>query len=230
MQKNLEKMDGQKIDFFRQFWRFLDLRRRFLTIFGPKTGSRRLLFRCFFENGDFVKIVLPLWWEHNFQGSDPPKIGSESDSERHRREKSTKIASGALSGRTFSLPGSFLVDFGLPAGTQNIAKTSPGKKELWIFGGRKLTFCFFFVRACSRRVPERFRRLRGLSQSRFRYDFATLFCRFRRDLFEDFRVLPGCRRDPHPTSVTHSAGFPWGTAISRSDLNSPYPNGVLAWF
>ena len=118
MLKNVEKMDGQKIDFFRQFWRFLDLRRRFLTIFGSKTGSRRLLFRCFFENGDFVKIVLPLWWEHSFGGSDPPKIDPESDSERHRQKKTTKIGSGAVSGRTFSLPGSFFVDFGVQPGSR----------------------------------------------------------------------------------------------------------------
>ena len=55
--KNGQKTDGQKIDFFRKSWRFWCLRRRFLAIFGLKTGSRRLLFRCFFENGDFVKIV-----------------------------------------------------------------------------------------------------------------------------------------------------------------------------
>ena len=72
--KNGQKTDGQKIDFFRQFWRFWCLRRRFWASFGPKTSLRRLLFRCFFENGDFVKIVLPLWWEQHFQGSDPPKI------------------------------------------------------------------------------------------------------------------------------------------------------------
>ena len=112
--KNGQKTDGQKIDFFRKFWRFWCLRRRFLAIFGLKTGPRRLLFRCFFENGDFVKIVLPLWWEHNFQGSDPLKIDPEGGSERHRQEKSTKIASGAFSGRTFSLPGPFFVNFGVP--------------------------------------------------------------------------------------------------------------------
>ncbi len=59
MQKNVEKTDGQKIDIFRQFWRFLGFRRRFSAIFGLKTGPRRLLFRCFSENGDFLKIVLP---------------------------------------------------------------------------------------------------------------------------------------------------------------------------
>ena len=44
------------------------------------------------------------------------KIGPESDSERQRQEKPTKNASGDVSGRTFSLPNPFLVDFGLPAG------------------------------------------------------------------------------------------------------------------
>ena len=39
-----------------------------------------------------------------------------------------KIASGAASGRTFSAPGLFLVDFGLLAGSQNGSKTDP---EAW---------------------------------------------------------------------------------------------------
>ena len=112
--KNGQKTDGQKIEFFRKFWRFWCLRRRFLAIFGLKTGSWRLLFQCFFENGDFVKIVLPLWWVHDFQGSDPPKIGAESDSERQRQEKTPKTASSTVSRRTFSPQGSLFVDFGLP--------------------------------------------------------------------------------------------------------------------
>ena len=43
------------------------------------------------------------------------------------------------------------------------------------------------------------------------------------------RVPPECCRDAPPVSGTHSAGFPWGTAISRSELNSPghRPSGVL---
>ena len=73
--------------FFRQCRRFLGVRLRFLTISDSKTSSRRLLFRVFFEKGAFAKIVLPLWWEHSFQGSDPPKISPETDSERQRREK-----------------------------------------------------------------------------------------------------------------------------------------------
>ena len=78
MQKNVEKTERQKFTFFTIFGDFGSPRRRFLAIFGPKTGPRSLLFRRFFENGDFVKIVLPLWWEHNFEGSDPPKIDPES--------------------------------------------------------------------------------------------------------------------------------------------------------
>ena len=87
MQKNVEKTERQKTTFFAIFGDFGSPRRRFLAIFGPKTGPRRLLFRCFFENVDFLKIVLPLWWEHSFQGSDPPKISPETDSERQRREE-----------------------------------------------------------------------------------------------------------------------------------------------
>ena len=89
----------------------------------------------------------------------------------------------------------------------------------------KIDFSPFFR---SGAFPDRFRRLRGPSRTRFCCDFAVLFRRFRQDLVGSSRVPPGCCRDPHPTSVTHSAGFPWGTAISRSDLNSPYPVGVLA--
>ena len=63
--------------------------------------------------------------EYDFEGSDPPKIGPESDSERQRQEKTIKTGSGAVSGRTFSSEDPFLVDFGLPAGSQNDAKTGP---------------------------------------------------------------------------------------------------------
>ena len=122
--------------FFRLFLDFGSPWRRFLAIFPPETGPRRLLFRCFFENGDFLKIVLPLWWEHSFRGSDPPKIGPESDCERQRQEKTIKIASGAISGRTFSLPVSFFVDFGFLAGSQNGASTEPGARISQVYSTR----------------------------------------------------------------------------------------------
>ena len=129
MQKNVEKTERQKFTVFPIFCDFGSPRRRLLAIFGPKTGPRRLLFRCFFENGDFVKIVLPLWWEHNFEGSDPPKIDPESDSERHRRKKMQKIVTGTVSGRTFLSRAWFFVDFGLPAGFQNCQKNAPGQHD-----------------------------------------------------------------------------------------------------
>ena len=76
-------------------------------------------FSIFLKNGDFVKIVLPLWWEHSFQGLDLPKIDLEIDCERQRRTTSKKIASDAVSERTLLVPGWFLVDFGVPLGSQD---------------------------------------------------------------------------------------------------------------
>ena len=112
-------LNDPKYHFFGKFVDFWSPRRRFSTILGPKTGPRGLLFRCFFKNGDFVEIVLPLWWEHSFQGLDLPKIDLEIDCERQRRTTSKKIASDAVSERTFSVPGSFLVDFGVQLGSQD---------------------------------------------------------------------------------------------------------------
>ena len=75
--------------------------------------------RVFF-NGGFDEIVLLLWWEHSFQGLDLPKIDLELDCERQRCTTSKKIASDAVSERTFSVPGWFLVDFGVQLGSQDI--------------------------------------------------------------------------------------------------------------
>ena len=100
-------VDGLTNHFFEKFLDFWWPRRRFSTILGPKTGPRSLLFRCFFKNGDFVKIVLPLWWEHSFQGLDLPKLDLEIDCERQRCTTSTKIASDGVSERTFSVLGWF---------------------------------------------------------------------------------------------------------------------------
>ena len=112
-------LDDPKYHFFGKFVDFCSPRRRFSKIWGPKTGPGSLLFQCFLKNGDFVEIVLPLWWEHNFQGSDLPKIDLEIDCERQRRTTSKKTASEAVSERTFSVPGSFWVDFGVPLGSQD---------------------------------------------------------------------------------------------------------------
>ena len=44
MQKNVEKTERQKSTFFAIFGDFGSPRRRFLAIFGPKTGSQRLMY------------------------------------------------------------------------------------------------------------------------------------------------------------------------------------------
>ena len=144
-----------------------DLRRRFLVVFGLKTDRRRLLFRCFFKNGDFVKIVLPLWWERHFQGSDRPKIDPGSNFERYRQQKTTKIATGAVSRRTFSLVGSFFVDFGLPAGPQTCQTNAPGRHEIYFWAVLFWFFFVFFARVYSGRIPNQFWRFRGPSRTTF---------------------------------------------------------------
>ena len=84
----------------------------------------------------------------------PAESGPESDSERQWQEKPTKNASGDVSGRTFSLAGPFLVDFGLPAGPQNRPKIDPeawdrlSERRLFSSGNR------FFVFSSLGRVPE----------------------------------------------------------------------------
>ena len=113
-------------------------------------------------------------------------------------------------------PGPVFLDFCVPAGSQNDGKTAPCKMYDVCCSGRKLIFSIFFARARSGRVPDRFWRLRGPSRTRFSLDFAILLCWFRRDLVRVCRVPPGCCRDPQPTSVTHSPGFPWGTAIREA--------------
>ena len=80
----------------------------------------------------------------------------------------------------------------------------------------------FFVFSSLGRAPEGSRTDSGgsgPSRTRFCKDFAIFLCRFRRDLVVVCRVPPECCRDTPPASGTHSAGFLWGTAISRSELN-----------
>ena len=70
------------------------------------------------ENRDFVKIVLPLWWEHDFQGSEPPRIDLECHLEQRWSKKSMKTASGGILGSAVFAPGRFLVDFWVQLGFQ----------------------------------------------------------------------------------------------------------------
>ena len=127
-------------------------------------------------------------------------------------KKTTKIASGAVSGGIFSTPVPFFVDFGLPAGTQNGAKTGPEASTKLILD---VIFFFFGVLSAqvrSGRVSDRFRSPPGSDFQEF-YDtfllvFAILFCRLRADFVRVCRVPPGCCRDPHPASVIHSPFSP----------------------
>ena len=102
-----------------QHWQFSQPPASIFKHRGPKANLRRINFHCFSGHGHFIKIELPLWREHNFQGSHPPKIIPKSDSEGQRHQKMTKIASGAVSGGVFTPPGAILVDFRVPARSQN---------------------------------------------------------------------------------------------------------------
>ena len=128
------------------------------------------------------------------------KIGPESDSERKRQEKPTKTGSGAVSGRTFSAPGPFFGDFGVPAGRQNWQKTVPEQHDAYFLTTLFRFFGVLFGRVCSGRVPDRFWRLRGPSRTRFseilRYFFAgsagilSWFVGFRRNVAGIHRQPP----------------------------------------
>ena len=111
-------MTDQKNTFFVHFGVFGVSPRAFLVKFGQFWVPFWIKIRENRENGDFVKIVLPLWWEHSFQGSDPSKIDLECDFERRWLEKSMKTVSDAILGSAFVAPGRFLVHFWLQLGSQ----------------------------------------------------------------------------------------------------------------
>ena len=94
-------------------------------------------------------MVLSLWREHDFQGSDPPKIDLESNSERRWSKKSMKTASGAVLGSAFFAPGRFFVDFGVPLGSQTGLFGATFGRLSRLFGQLWVTMCFSFDRGCS---------------------------------------------------------------------------------
>ena len=114
IQKLIKKSTPQKIDFFGIFWDFWHLLHQFLNILGPLWGPQEGKN----ENRDFVKIVLPPRREHDFQGSDPPKIDLES----RKTPFAAKIDEKAPHGTAFWGKSRFLVIFGLPGGTQKLSK------------------------------------------------------------------------------------------------------------
>ena len=102
------------------------------------------------ENRDFVKIVLPLKWEHDFQGSDHPKIDLECDFERRWSKKSMTTASGAILGSAFFILGRFFIDFGVQFGSQTGLFGSTLGRLSRLFGQLWATMWFFFDRGFSR--------------------------------------------------------------------------------
>ena len=93
IQKIIKKSTPQKIDFFGIFCDFLHFFLEFWAILGPFWGPQEGKS----ENRDFVKIVLPPRREHDFQGSDPPKIDLES----RKTIFAAKIDEKALPGTAF---------------------------------------------------------------------------------------------------------------------------------
>ena len=145
IQKIIKKSTPQKIDFFGIFGDFGHFFLQFLTILGPFWGPQEGKS----ENRDFVKIVLPPRREHDFQGSDPPKIDLECDFERRWCKKSMTTASGAILGSAFFAPGRFFVDFGLPLGSQTGHFGATFGRLSRLFGQLWATMCFSFDRGCS---------------------------------------------------------------------------------
>ena len=72
--------------FLTQF--FLD----FSQFWPPKTKPKSRFYRYFFENVDFVKIVLPPRRRAYFQGSEPPKTDPKSMPKRTRKKHRKKIS------------------------------------------------------------------------------------------------------------------------------------------
>ena len=81
------------------------------------------------------------------------KIGPESDSKRHQQRKMTKIASGPVSGRTFSSQEPFFMDFGPPAGTRKSPKNRPWPQSPVYFLRLQLFFWRFVRSAVFRKRP-----------------------------------------------------------------------------
>ena len=64
-----------------------------------------------------------------------------------------KTASGAILGSAFFAPGCFLVDFGLPLGSQTVHFGATFGRLSRLFGQLWATMCFSFDRGCSGTVP-----------------------------------------------------------------------------
>ena len=63
---------------------------RFFVVLPPKTTPNSRIFRCFFDNVDFVKIVVFLKENCYFSGFEPPKIDPKSMQNRTRKKHRKK--------------------------------------------------------------------------------------------------------------------------------------------
>ena len=83
------------VDFFR-FWE------DFGTILGGFGEPKSTFFSYFFENADFVKIVLPSRRELNFQGSEPLKNVPKSMPKRTRKKHRKKTHKKSVLGQSWA--------------------------------------------------------------------------------------------------------------------------------
>ena len=81
-----------------------------------KTEPKSRFFRYFFENVDFVKIVLPSRRRAYFQGSEPPKTDQKSMPKRVRKKHRKKTSQK-------SILASVLASQNLPKSTQHRKKS-----------------------------------------------------------------------------------------------------------
>ena len=63
---------------------------RFFVVLPPKTTPNSMIFPCFFDNVDFVKIVVFLKENCYFSGFEPPKINPKSMQNRTRKKHRKK--------------------------------------------------------------------------------------------------------------------------------------------
>ena len=220
MQKNAEKTERQKTTFFAIFSDFGSPRRRFLAIFGPKTGPRRLLFRCFLENGDFVKIVLLLVVGTRFCRAGPFKNRSgerlrtaparKNDKNRFRRRLRTH----------FFGPGLVFCGFwGPELGPKIVRKLGPRSmtRRFLVVENRFLAF------SSLGRVPEGSRTASGASGDTPGSDFRRISGYFSNRSAGILRALPGAAGvlpGSTPNLSNPFNGVPLGYGDSRSGLNN----------
>ena len=125
----------------------------FARFWDPKNRVPGLLFRCFFEIGDFVKIVLPLWWEHDFQGSGPPKIGPGPGPQRRPKKTRSKTDVSRSPGPPRSAPGKSTVAREAHPAPRKFQKGVPGARISQFLGYVFRFVSVFFARGRSGRAP-----------------------------------------------------------------------------